>query len=64
MAMAFVDTAAYGAPGSPFRLARARAAGAAPPFDDLITLADSAEAVVADMMAARGRFHPPDASRR
>jgi predicted Rossmann-fold nucleotide-binding protein len=55
MGMVFVDTAAYGAPGSPFHLTRARAARAAPPFDDLITLADSAEAVVAAMVAARGR---------
>ena len=58
MGMVFVDTAAYGGPGSPFHLARARAARAEPPFDELITLADSADAVVAAMMAARGRFHP------
>jgi predicted Rossmann-fold nucleotide-binding protein len=58
MGMVFVDTAAYGGPGSPFHLARSRANGAAPPFDDLITLADSAEAVVDAIMAARGRFHP------
>ena len=58
MRMVFVDTAAYGRPGSPFHLARARAARAEAPFDDLITLADSADAVVAAMMAARGRFHP------
>jgi predicted Rossmann-fold nucleotide-binding protein len=57
MGMVFVDTAAYGEPGSPFHLSRARAARAAPPFDDLITLADSAEAVVAAMVAARGRSH-------
>ena len=64
MAMVFVDTAAYGRPGSPFHLARARAGRASAPFDDLITLADSADAVVAAMVAARGRFHPPDDSRR
>ena len=57
MAMVFVDAATYGRPGSPFHLARARAARAAAPFDDLITLADSADAVVAAMTAARGRFH-------
>jgi predicted Rossmann-fold nucleotide-binding protein len=55
MGMVFVDTAAYGRPGSPIDLVRARAGRAAPPFDDLITLADSADAVVAAMMAARGR---------
>ena len=55
--MVFVDTAAYGRPGSPFHLARARAAGAAAPFDHLIALADSADAVVAAMTAARGRRH-------
>jgi predicted Rossmann-fold nucleotide-binding protein len=55
MAMVFVDTAAYGGPGSPFHLARARAARAELPFDDLITLADSAGAVVAAMRAARRR---------
>jgi predicted Rossmann-fold nucleotide-binding protein len=48
-AMVFVDTAAYGKPGSPFHLARGRAAHATPPFDDLVTLADSADAVVAAM---------------
>ncbi|HEY6395927.1 MAG TPA: hypothetical protein VIX82_00590 [Solirubrobacteraceae bacterium] len=58
MAMVFVDTAAYGQPGSAFHLARARAHGAAPPFDDLISLADSADAVVAAMMAARRRSQP------
>ena len=58
MGMVFVDTAAYGGPGSPFHLARSLAARAAPPFDDLITLADSADAVVAAMTAVRGRFHP------
>jgi predicted Rossmann-fold nucleotide-binding protein len=52
-AMVFVDTAAYGAPGSPFHLARARAARARTPFDDLVTLADSGEAVVAAMRAGR-----------
>jgi predicted Rossmann-fold nucleotide-binding protein len=54
-AMVFVDTAAYGQPGSPFHLVRARAAGATAPFDDLITLADSAEAVVAAITAGRDR---------
>jgi predicted Rossmann-fold nucleotide-binding protein len=55
MGMVFVDTAAYGRTGSPFDLVRARAGRATPPFDDLITLADSADAVVAAMMAARSR---------
>jgi predicted Rossmann-fold nucleotide-binding protein len=55
MAMVFVDTAAYGQSGAAFHLARARARCAAPPFDDLISLADSADAVVAAMMAARRR---------
>jgi predicted Rossmann-fold nucleotide-binding protein len=55
MAMVFVGTAAYGQPGSPFHLARARAASATPPFDDLVTLADSPDAVVAAMRAARAR---------
>ncbi len=63
MAMVFVDTAAYGQPRSPFDLARSRASRAAAPFDDLITLADSADTVVAAMVAARGRLHPPDDSR-
>jgi predicted Rossmann-fold nucleotide-binding protein len=58
MAMVFVDSDAYGEPGSPFHLARSRARRAAPPFDDLITVADSSDAVVAAMMAARARFHP------
>jgi predicted Rossmann-fold nucleotide-binding protein len=58
MAMVFVGTAAYGQPGSPFDLARARAGGAAPPFDDLITLADSADSVVATITAARRRQRP------
>jgi predicted Rossmann-fold nucleotide-binding protein len=52
-AMVFVDTTAYGPLGSPFHLARARAAGARTAFDDLVTLADSAEAVVAAMRAGR-----------
>jgi predicted Rossmann-fold nucleotide-binding protein len=56
-AMVFVDTAAYGQPGSPFHLARARATGAAARFDDLITLADSPEAVVAAVIAGRDRAH-------
>ena len=59
MPMVFVDTAAYGAPGSPFHLARARAGQAKPRFDDLITLADSADSVVAAITAARGRGRPP-----
>jgi predicted Rossmann-fold nucleotide-binding protein len=59
MPMVFVDTAAYGAPGSPFHLARARAGHAKPRFDDLITLADSADSVVAAITAARGRGRPP-----
>ena len=58
MAMVFVDTAGYGQAGSPFHLSRARAAGAAVPFDDLITLADSPGSVVAAVTAARGRAHP------
>jgi predicted Rossmann-fold nucleotide-binding protein len=58
MCMVFVDTAAYGEPGSPFHLARSRAGRATPPFDDLITLADSADAVVAALASARGRSHP------
>ena len=53
--MVFVDTAAYGAAGSPFHLARARAARAPVPFDDLITLADSADGVVAAITAGRRR---------
>ncbi len=57
MAMVFVDTA-YGEPGSPFHLARSRARRAGQPFDDLITLADSADSVVAAMTAAWGRRHP------
>jgi predicted Rossmann-fold nucleotide-binding protein len=64
MAMVFVDTGAYGQPGSPFHLARARAGRAWVPFDDLITLADSADSVVAAMVAAHVRFHPSDDSRR
>jgi hypothetical protein len=52
-AMVFVGTAAYGRPGSPFHLARDRAGRAPAPFDDLITLADSADAVVAAMTAGR-----------
>jgi predicted Rossmann-fold nucleotide-binding protein len=59
MAMVFVDTAAYGQAGSAFHLARARAGSAAPPFDDLISLADSADAVVAAMTAARRRSLSP-----
>jgi predicted Rossmann-fold nucleotide-binding protein len=52
-AMVFVGTGAYGPPGSPFHLARARAARAEAPFDDLVTLVDSAEEVVAAMRAGR-----------
>jgi predicted Rossmann-fold nucleotide-binding protein len=55
MAMVFVDSAVYGQPGSPFHLARARAGRATPPFDDLITLADSADSVVAAIAAGRDR---------
>jgi predicted Rossmann-fold nucleotide-binding protein len=58
MVMVFVDTAAYGEPGSPFHLARSLARRAAPAFDDLITLVDSADAVVTATIAARGRFSP------
>ena len=54
-AMVFVDSAAYGRPGSPFHLARAQARRAAAPFDELITLADSADAVVAAITAAHDR---------
>lgn len=63
MAMVFVNTAEYAGPSSPFHIVRARGARAAPPFDDLITVADSADEVVAAMIAALGRFHPPDSSR-
>lgn len=64
-AMVFVDTDAYGQAGSPFHLARFRASHAAAPFDDLITLADSADSVVTAITAGRGRLHtaPPDDSR-
>jgi predicted Rossmann-fold nucleotide-binding protein len=65
-AMVFVDAAAYGLPGSPFHLARARAGRAAAPFDDLITLADSADAVVAAIAATcvtRPRGGDPTAGR-
>jgi predicted Rossmann-fold nucleotide-binding protein len=58
MPMVFVDTAAYGHPRSAFQLARARARSATPPFDDLISLADSAEAVAAAIEAARDRSQP------
>jgi predicted Rossmann-fold nucleotide-binding protein len=54
-AMVFVGTAGYGQPGSPFHLARAQAGRATAPFDDLITLADSADEVVAAITVARGR---------
>ena len=47
MPMVFVDTAAYGGPGSPFHIVRARAGRAATPFDDLVSLADTADEVVA-----------------
>jgi predicted Rossmann-fold nucleotide-binding protein len=59
MAMVFVDTAAYGQPGSPFNLARTRARLANPPFDDLITLADSADSVVDAVKTAASRQVPP-----
>jgi hypothetical protein len=55
MAMVFVDTDAYGERGSPFHLARSRARRRPAPFDDLITLADSADAVVAAVVAACAR---------
>ena len=55
MAMVFVDTPAYAQSGSPFHLARSRASRAAARFEDLITLADSPEAVVAAMTAAQRR---------
>jgi predicted Rossmann-fold nucleotide-binding protein len=58
MPMVFVDTVAYGQPGSPFHLARGRAAQVAAPFDDLITLADSTESVVATISRRRDRLHP------
>jgi predicted Rossmann-fold nucleotide-binding protein len=47
MPMVFVDSAVYGEPGSPFHLVRARAARAAKPFDDLVSLVDTADEVVA-----------------
>jgi predicted Rossmann-fold nucleotide-binding protein len=47
MPMVFVDSAVYGEPGSPFHLVRARAGRAAKPFDDLVSLADTADEVVA-----------------
>ena len=55
MAMVFVDPASYGQPGSAFHLARACARDAAPPFDELITLADTAGSVVTAMTDARER---------
>jgi predicted Rossmann-fold nucleotide-binding protein len=51
--MVFVDSAAYGPTGSPLHLARAMSTRAAAPFDDLITLADSADEVVAAITARR-----------
>jgi predicted Rossmann-fold nucleotide-binding protein len=60
MAMVFVDAAAYGEAGSAFHLARTLASRATPPFDGLITVADSADAVVAALVAARDRLTPPD----
>jgi len=60
MAIVFVDTAAYGQPGSPFNLARTRARRANPRFDDLITLADSANSVVDAVKTAASRQVPPD----
>jgi predicted Rossmann-fold nucleotide-binding protein len=59
MAMVFVDSTAYGHLGSPFDVARSRASRAAARFDDLITLADSPDAVVAAITAARDRRTPP-----
>lgn len=69
MAMVFVGTAGYGQPGSAFHLARARARAGTPPFDDLISLAESAEAVLAAMLAAQRRTEhilarPPNARTR
>jgi predicted Rossmann-fold nucleotide-binding protein len=55
MAMVFVGTEAYGARDSPLHLARSIAGRAAPPFDDLITLADSADAIVTAIRAAGAR---------
>jgi predicted Rossmann-fold nucleotide-binding protein len=60
MGMVFVDTSAYGRAGSPFHLARSLAGGAVPRFDDLITLADSADEVAAAMIAAQGRLQPTE----
>jgi predicted Rossmann-fold nucleotide-binding protein len=57
MAMVFVGTEAYGARDSPLHLARSIAGRAAPPFDDLITLADSADAIVTAIRAAGARSH-------
>jgi predicted Rossmann-fold nucleotide-binding protein len=64
MAMVFVGSDAYGPPSSPLHLARSLAGRAAPPFDDLITVADSADAVLAAMIAARRRSHRADDPRR
>jgi predicted Rossmann-fold nucleotide-binding protein len=47
MPMVFVDSAVYGEPGSPYHLVRARAGRAAKPVDDLVSLADTADEVVA-----------------
>jgi len=63
MPMVFVGIEAYGPRSSPLHLVRSRAGRAAPPFDDLITLADSADAVLAAILAGRGRSLPPDDSR-
>ena len=60
--MVFVDSAAYGRPGSPFHHARAHAAAAAAPFDELISVADSADAVVAAITPPRAGA--PSADRR
>jgi predicted Rossmann-fold nucleotide-binding protein len=60
MPMVFVGTEAYGPRSSPLQLVRSRAGRAAPPFDDLITLADSADAVLAAILAGRRRSLPPD----
>jgi predicted Rossmann-fold nucleotide-binding protein len=54
-AMVFVDSAAYGQLGSPFHLAHDRACHAKAPFGDIVTVADSAEEVVAAITTARGR---------
>jgi predicted Rossmann-fold nucleotide-binding protein len=58
MPMVFVDTAAYGQPGSAFHLVHSLARRAPAPFDSLVSLADSAGAVVAALMAGHERREP------